>query len=171
MIEQTLILLKPDAIGRNLIGEIIKRYEAGGLKVAKIEGPFMAEDKVVRDHYQIDNYDYVITLGHVDVSEMSEEEKKERYKRMHKVVEDLHRMIMSGPIIKMLLEGENAIEQAREITGKSDPGKSDKGTVRGDLGDDSFVFSDKEQRAVRNLVHASDKESVEREIKLWFGTD
>lgn len=170
MMEQTLILLKPDAVARNLVGEILRRYEAGGLKIAKIEGPFMADSDTVRQHYQLDNYDYILTLGHVDVTSWTKEQKDEKYKRMYKVAEDLQRQILSGPIIKILLIGENAVEKARQITGKSDPGASAKGTVRGDLGDDCFKFSDKEERAVRNLVHASDKESAEREINLWFGS-
>lgn len=169
MTQKTLVLIKPDGVSRNLIGEIILRYEKAGLKVLKIEGPFMAEDAVVSKHYPLDNYDYLLTLGHVDVTGWTEGEKKEKYDKSYKIVSDLQKAIQSGPIIKIIFEGEDGVAKVREVTGKTDPAKSPEGSVRGDLGDDSFEICDKEGRAVRNLVHASGTpEEAEAEIALWF---
>lgn len=168
--EQTLVLLKPDALEANLVGEIIKRYEDGGLKVKAISGPFMAEDAIISKHYPLDDYNYVLTLGHVDVTGWDEAAKKEKYDKSYRIINNLQKAIKSGPIIKMILEGENAVEKVRQITGKTDPASSPKGTIRGDLGTDTFADADKESRSVRNLVHASGSvEEAAAEIKLWFG--
>lgn len=170
MSQKTLVLIKQDGVERNLIGQIISYYEKGGLKVVKIEGPLMADEEIVRKHYSVDDYDYILTLGHVDVTGWTEEQKKEKYDKSLKIVEELQKAIQSGPIVKIIFEGEDAVAKVREITGKTDPAKSPAGSVRGDLGDDSFEKCDKEGRAVRNLVHASGTpEEADREIKLWFG--
>ncbi len=166
---QTLVLIKPDGVRRNLIGEIIKRFEDGGLVVKALE-MIQAEDSVVRAHYQLDNRDYILSLGHVDITGKTEDELEEIYQKNLKIVQNLQQAIQSGPIVKMILEGgEDAVPLVRQIVGKTDPAKADKGTVRGDFGEDSFEASDKEGRAVWNLVHASGTdEEAEQEIKLWF---
>lgn len=166
---RSLILIKPDGVKRNLIGEIIKRFEEGGLKVVAME-MLTADKDLLAKHYNLDNYDYVLTLGHVDVSSMSEDEKKERYDKNLKILEAVQTYVASGPIVKMVLEGEDdAVAKIRQIVGKTDPSKSDKGTIRGDLGQDSFEAADKEGRSVENLVHASgNDEEAKVEVALWF---
>lgn len=169
MTEQTLVLIKPDGVKRNLIGEIIKHFEEGGLKVKGMEY-LIADEPTVSEHYQLNNRDYIIHLGHVDTTGWTPEQIEEKYQKSFKIVQDLQKFLVSGPIVKILLEGDNAVEQVREIVGKTDPSQSPKGTIRGDLGEDSFEKSNKEGRAVNNLVHASGtKEEAQREVKLWFG--
>lgn len=168
MVQQTLVLVKPDGVKRNLIGEIIKRFEERGLKVVKLE-MMTADSDLLAKHYQLDNYDYILTLGHVDVTGWTDEQKEEKYQKSYKVIQALQQFMMTGPIVKMVVEGEEAVPLVREIVGKTDPSKADKGTIRGDFGEDSFEQSDKEGRAVYNLVHASGTpEEAEAEIKLWF---
>lgn len=169
MLQKTLVLIKPDGVKRNLIGEIIKRFEERGLKVLGLEMLTATED-LLRDHYQLDNRDYIIGLGHVDTTGWSEEQIEEKYQKSYKIVEDLQKFLISGPIVKILLEGVDAIALVREITGKTDPSVSPKGSIRGDLGEDSFEKSNAENRAVYNLIHASgNSEEAEREIQIWFG--
>lgn len=166
---RSLVLLKPDAVKRNLIGEIIKRFEDKGLKVIGME--MMTADKpILVKHYNLDNYDYVLTLGHVDPSGMSVQEKKDRYDKNLKILEAVQDYVASGPIVKMVLEGgDDAVALIREIVGKTDPSKADKGSIRGDLGEDSFEAADKEARSVFNLVHASGNDGeAKAEINLWF---
>lgn len=166
---RSLVLLKPDAVRRNLIGEIIKRFEDKGLKVVAME--LMTADKdLLTKHYNLDNYDYVLTLGHVDVSNMSEDEKKERYEKNLGILSAVQDYVASGPIVKMVLEGgDDAVALIRQIVGKTDPSKADKGTIRGDFGEDSFEAADKEGRSVYNLIHASgNDEEAAVEVKLWF---
>lgn len=166
---KSLVLLKPDAVKRNLIGEIIKRFEEKDLKVIAME--MMTADKdLLTKHYNLDNYDYVLTLGHVDVSNMSEDEKKERYEKNLGILGAVQDYVASGPIVKMVLEGgDDAVALIRQIVGKTDPSKADKGTIRGDFGEDSFEAADKEGRSVYNLIHASgNDEEAAVEVKLWF---
>lgn len=170
MIQQTLVLIKPDGVKRNLIGEIIKRFEDKGLVVKGLE-MLTADEATVAEHYQLNNRDYIVHLGHVDTRGWTDAQIEEKYQKSYKIVQDLQKFLISGPIVKMLLEGENAISLVREIVGKTDPSNSPKGSIRGDLGEDSFAKSNEEGRAVYNLVHASgEPEEAEREIKLWFGS-
>lgn len=170
MEQKSLVLLKPDAVQRNLIGEIIGYFEEGGLKVEAMEMT-EASDEIVSKHYPLDNREYLLGLGHQDVSGLSEEDLEKVYQKNYKIVKDLQDYIKSGPIVKMILGGrEDVVAKVREIVGKTNPAASPKGSIRGDLGEDSFEISDKEGRAVYNLVHASGTpEEAEAEIALWFG--
>lgn len=129
-----------------------------------------ADKPILVKHYNLDNYDYVLTLGHVDPSGMSVQEKKDRYDKNLKILEAVQDYVASGPIVKMVLEGgDDAVALIREIVGKTDPSKADKGSIRGDLGEDSFAEADKEGRSVFNLVHASGNDGeAKAEINLWF---
>ena len=74
-----------------------------------------------------------------------------------------------GPIIAIILSGENAIKEVRKITGYTDPTEAEKGTIRGDLGKDSIIKANKENRSVEILIHASGSiVEAENEIELWF---
>ena len=85
------------------------------------------------------------------------------------IIRTLREYVQEGPVLPIVLEGENAIEKARAIIGNTDPGQAEKGTIRGDYGTDSISKSSPEKRAVRNLMHASgNSEEAESEIKLWF---
>lgn len=168
MVQKTLVLVKPDGVKRNLIGEIIKRFEERGLKVTNLEMLTAGEDLLAK-HYQLDNRDYILGLGHVDVTGWTDEQKEEKYQKSYKVIQALQQFMMTGPIVKIVLEGEDAVPLVREIVGKTDPSAAEKGTIRGDFGEDSFAKADEEHRAVYNLIHASGTpEEAEQEISLWF---
>ncbi len=166
---RSLVLLKPDAVKRNLIGEIVKRFEDKDLKVIAME-MITADKPTLVKHYNLDNYNYVLTLGHVDPTGMGDQEKKDRYDKNIKILEAVQDYVASGPIIKMVLEGgDDAVALIREIVGKTDPSQADKGTIRGDFGEDSFAAADKEGRSVYNLIHASgNDEEAALEVNLWF---
>ena len=79
------------------------------------------------------------------------------------------RYMSSGPVIAMVLEGNQAIVNVRTIIGGTNPLTADIGSIRGDLTFDDFAAADTESRAVRNLMHASSEpDEAEREIDLWF---
>lgn len=140
--ERTCIIVKPDGVRRNLIGEIISRLERGGLTVRGIK-MINAEAELLRKHY----------AAHID---------KPFYR-------GLEEYMMEGPVVAMVFEGFDAVKKARSLVGVTDPSKAGKGTIRGDLGEDSFELADGEGRSVRNLVHASGTpEEGETEVKLWF---
>lgn len=168
MIERTLVIIKPDGVARNLVGEIIRRFEKRELVIKALEMVW-ADDDILSLHYPLSDRNYVLTLGHVDILGKSKQELDEIYQKNSQIIKKLQEYIKSGPIVKMVLEGEGAVEVVRDIVGKTNPAQADKGTIRGDLGEDSFEQADKEGRSVRNLVHASGtSEEAEQEIKLWF---
>lgn len=132
MSERTLVLLKPDAVRRGLVGAIIGRFEAKGLAIVALEQRLITAEQADR-HY----------AEHVE---------RDFYP-------PLRAFVTSGPLVAMVLEGDEAVEVVRALNGATDGRKAQPGTIRGD-----FSLSNRE-----NLVHGSDSvESAAREIALWF---
>lgn len=130
--DRTLILVKPDAYERQLTGEIIARFEQKGLRLCALRRMVLSRDWAER-HY--------------------EEHKGKDF------FEPLVDFIISGPLVAMILEGERAIEAARQIIGTTDPVEAAPGSIRGDYGLSTRL----------NLVHGSDSpESAAREIRIFF---
>ncbi len=166
MIQRTLILIKPDGVSRGLANEIIHRYEAAGLKVAQRKD-MMASMDIIEKHYPMDP-DYLKSIGEKTIAAGQKVKSAEDQGR--KVVSWLRKFITSGPIIALLLEGEDAVARAHKTTGFTDPATAEKGTIRGDLGTDNILDANREQRPVWNLIHASgSEEEAKKEIDLWFG--
>ncbi|MDQ3629727.1 MAG: nucleoside-diphosphate kinase [Actinomycetota bacterium] len=131
--ERTLILVKPDAFARGLTGEIITRFERKGLTLAAVEQQ-TASRETAEKHYA---------------------EHRERA-----FFSELVEFITGGPLVALVLEGEEAVRAARQLIGSTDPLEATPGTIRGDL---AVELS-------KNLVHGSDSlESAAREIAIWFG--
>lgn len=131
-IEKTLVLVKPDGVKKHICGEVISRFERKGLEVEAIK-MIQVPEELAKKHY-------------------AEHEGKGFFK-------DLIAFITSGPILAMVIKGENAVAAVRQINGATDPLKAVPGSIRGD-----FATSIDE-----NVVHASDApETAEREIGLWF---
>src|SRR5690606_36192581 len=85
------------------------------------------------------------------------------------IIERLKLYMTSGPVIVMVWEGAHAVDVVRKITGGTEPRTSDVGTIRGDFVLDSYVMADVDNRAIRNLIHASGTiDEAEGEIKHWF---
>jgi nucleoside-diphosphate kinase len=130
--ERTLVLVKPDAFGRNLTGEIIARFERKGLRLAALKQTTMDRELAER-HY-------------------AEHEGKGFY-------QELVTFISSGPLVAMVLEGDAAVEAARQVIGATDPLDAAPGSIRGD-----FALE-----VGQNMVHGSDSaESAAREVSLFF---
>jgi nucleoside-diphosphate kinase len=132
MTERTLVLLKPDAVRRGLIGNVLSRFESKGLTIVAMEQRHITVEQADR-HY----------AEHVD----------------RNFYPPLRAFVTSGPLVALVLEGDEAIEVVRAINGATDGRKAAPGTIRGDLS-----LSNRE-----NLVHGSDSAaSAVREIALWF---
>ncbi|MBV8946952.1 MAG: nucleoside-diphosphate kinase [Solirubrobacterales bacterium] len=130
--ERTLILIKPDAFARGLTGEIIARFERKGLRLVAMNLMTMTRELAER-HY-------------------AEHEGKSFY-------DELVTFITSGPLVAMVLEGEQAVVAARQVIGATDPLQATTGSIRGD-----FAIS-----VGQNMVHGSDStESASREVALFF---
>lgn len=165
MLQRTLIIIKPDGVQRGLTDEIIKRYEAVGLKVVERKD-MTAPLPVVEKHYPMDP-DYLRLIGEKTIAAGQAVSSAEDQGR--KVVGWLRKFITSGPVTVMILEGEDAVAVARKTTGFTDPATALKGTIRGDLGTDNILDANREERPVYNLIHASGSaEEAAAEIKLWF---
>ncbi len=166
MLQQTLIIIKPDGVAGGFTQEIIKRYQAAGLKVLKRKD-MTAPLNIVEKHYPMDP-EYLRSIGEKTIAAGQKVKSAEDQGR--KVVTWLRKFITSGPIVVMLMEGDNAVAVARKVTGFTDPSTAEKGTIRGDLGTDTILKANMEQRPVYNLIHASGSaEEAEKEISLWFG--
>jgi nucleoside-diphosphate kinase len=130
--ERTLILIKPDAFARGLTGEIIARFERKGLRLVALRQMKMDPELAGR-HY-------------------AEHEGKPFYG-------ELVEFITSGPLVAMVLEGQRAVEAARQVIGATDPVQASPGSIRGDLAIE----------VGQNMVHGSDAlESAAREVALFF---
>src|SRR3954452_13491734 len=130
--ERTLILVKPDAFARSLTGEIIARFERKGLRLAALKQMTMSSE-LAEKHY----------AEHAEKPFFGE----------------LTSFITSGPLVAMVLEGERAVEAARQVIGAMEPLGGSAGSIRGD-----FAIE-----VVQNMVHGSDaRESADREVALFF---
>jgi nucleoside-diphosphate kinase len=131
-LERSLVLIKPDAVRRGLVGEILGRFERKGLVVEAMVLRSM-DAKLADEHY----------AEHVDKA----------------FYPPLKQFMTGGPLVALVLAGDEVIEVVRAMIGSTDGRKAAAGTIRGDLS-----LSNRE-----NLVHASDSpESAKRELALWF---
>lgn len=169
MKQQTLIIIKPDGVERNLIGKIISYYEEAGLSVVKLK-MMQADRELIMKHYE-ENEDYMRAIGQKSKDAGNKVDDIMEYGRM--IVQSLRDYMTSGPVVPMVLEGEGeVIALARKVTGFTDPTQADKGTIRGDLGNDSIAKANGEGRPTKNLIHASgNPEEAAKEIALWFGEE
>lgn len=147
-IEQTLVLLKPDAVQRGLVGDILTRFERVGLKIVGTKMIF--PDK---DHY----YHHYEGIGHMVT------------RRGEKAFDVTIQMMGSGPVIAMVFEGVEAVALVRKLVGGTEPKSALPGTIRGDFSHMSFEYADGKDKGIPNLIHASgDAEEAEKEIGHWF---
>lgn len=145
MVEKTFVAIKPDGIQRGLIGRILQRFEDAGLKIVAMKMVWINEEFASKHYFDI---------------------KERRGENVFKVLKDF---ITEGPVLAMVLEGVEAPEVVRKMVGATEPKSALPGTIRGDFSHHSYVHMDKEQRAIRNLIHASANQTeAEYEINLWF---
>ncbi len=146
--ERTLIIIKPDALQRGLMGEIMTRFERVGLKIvaAKMLQPDL-------NHYE-HHYE--------GISKMIT-------RRGQQAFDVTMEMMQQGPVIAYVLEGVGAVTLVRKMVGETEPKAALPGTIRGDYAHVSFEHADKEEVSVPNLIHASgDPEEASQEIAHWF---
>jgi nucleoside-diphosphate kinase len=169
--EKTLVVIKPDGIQRSLIGEIIKRYEQVGLKLVGLK-MFVPDKEFIERHYLLDP-EWKEKTGRKAIEAAKEKGDKPRTEDLFEmgsfVLDGLKKYLSAGPVVAMVWQGMNAVGVVRKITGGTEPLTSDVGTIRGDFTVDSYKAGDVDNRAVRNLIHASGSaEDAESEVHLWF---
>ena len=168
--ERTLVILKPDALQRSLIGEIIRRIERVGLKLVAVK-LLLATEEQCWAHYQKDDEWYLKKGQRVidDRKAHSLTIDKEPLEYGKDIIRTIVDYMVSGPALGLVIEGLGAVAVSKKLVGSTEPSTSDVGTIRGDFTIDTYGVSALDNRAVRNLVHCSDRpEEAEREIPLWF---
>jgi len=168
--EKTLVILKPDAIQRGLIGEIIRRVEKTGLKLVALK-IMMATEEQCWEHYSKDDAWFTSKGQNIITNRQAAglPIEKEALEYGKDIVRGLVKFMTCAPIVPMVFEGNQAMGIVRKIVGSTEPLSSDGGTIRGDYTLDSYEIANLDGRAVRNLIHCSDKtEEAEREMKIWF---
>lgn len=164
MYQETLVILKPDALERNLVGALIDRYERAGLKILDMKYFKIVDESLLRKHYPDSMAEGLGKKAQKAVPGI-----KDPVDQGMKVLERLRHYITRGSVIAIRFEGEDAIFLVRKITGYTDPATAEKGSIRGDYGMDSIARSTAEERACENLIHASgNPEEAKAELALWF---
>src|SRR3989344_8979150 len=123
--ERTLVLLKPDAVQRNLVGEIVGRFERAGLKIVAMKFLLPTKEQAYA-HYKINP------------------------NLPQNILDHLANFLSASPVLAMVLEGNKAIPIVRKLVGSTEPLQSAPGTIRGDYPLDSYDLADKDGRAGRN---------------------
>lgn len=149
MIERTLVILKPDAVARGFVGEILSRFEKAGLKIVGMKMSSPADEHFF-EHYE--NIGKMISRRGKDVFDGALE-----YMKL-------------GPVVAVVLEGVSAPATVRKMVGATNPEEALPGTIRADYSHQSFAY--KNPKSVMNVIHASgDVEEANLEIALWFKPD
>jgi len=131
--QKTYVMIKPDAVRRGFIGRIISRFEDAGLKLERMELGQVSREEAAANY--------------------AEHEGKPFY-------DGLVEYITSGPVVKMVISGPEAVKVCRKLMGATNPAEAAPGTIRGDFG---LVMDE-------NVIHGSDAPaSAEREIAIFFG--
>ena len=173
--EQTLLIIKPDAVRDNLQADILSHLEAHGLKPVFTQAVIPSRD-ILNRHYDFDdawrrkvgesalktcrqeNDDPVAMYGSDDPVDIGEA-----------VRQRLVDFMASGEVLAMVLEGEDVVLRVRELTGATQPADAAPETLRGKFGADTFLQAHREKRSLENIVHSSETpEEAHRELSLWF---
>jgi nucleoside-diphosphate kinase len=142
--ERTLVLFKPDALTRNLVGTILQRFERAGLQPMDFRRTVFSADRLEK-HYA---------------------ELRAKHPRAY---ERNAGYLPGKPVLAVILEGSDAVAKVRRLVGSTEPAAAPPGTIRGDYSSDTIALADAENRGLYNLVHAADSvEAAEREIQIWF---
>ena len=133
MEQSTYIMIKPDAVSRGLVGRIVQRFEDAGLKLERLEYGMVSREQAAANYVEHEGKPFYAGLVEY---------------------------ITSGPVVKMVVSGPNAVAVCRKLMGVTNPADAAPGTIRGDFG----LIMD------ANVIHGSDSpESAEREIAIFFG--
>jgi nucleoside-diphosphate kinase len=174
--QRTFCMLKPDAVMRGLIGDIVHRIEKAGLRIVAMK-MLVPNQELIKKHYPTSDEAWVKRLGSKGfaVLEKLSLDAVETYGTADQkelgdmVIRGLIDYMQTGPCVAMVVEGVQAIDMVRKLAGNTIPSEAEMGTIRGDFSVDTPAVANVEKRAIHNLFHASENAAeAENEIKLWF---
>jgi nucleoside-diphosphate kinase len=143
----TLVILKPDAVQRKLVGKIVSRFENAGMEI---------QEMVMATPIRSDWNHHYETIGKVGT------------RHGQGVLQSLITFMVEGPVVFLLIGGPDVVETVRKMIGTTEPKLALPGTIRGDFACDSWSCSKSRNDAIRNLIHASaTTEEAELEIAHW----
>jgi nucleoside-diphosphate kinase len=146
--QQTLVVLKPDAVARGLAGEIMSRFERAGLKIVALK--MVAPDEGHYHHH------------YENIGQLISRRGEEVYRRNAD-------FMMTGPVIAIVIEGVQSVATVRKMVGETEPHKASPGTIRGDYAHMTIEHANQNQGGLANLIHASaDPDEAKAEVKHWF---
>ena len=175
MLQRTLVLIKPDAFNRGLSGEIIRRFERAGLRIANIKMVIPTREFAMK-HYPVTD-EWYLKVGNNTIEDckkynldpkevIGSDDPMEMGKLIHNWNVDF---FTGAKIIAIIFEGVHAVEASRKIAGATLPLLAAPGTIRGDFSTASALSENSQKRTINNLIHTSgDEEEAKREIALWF---
>ena len=143
--ETTLVLLKPSCVQRQLIGEIVNRFERRGLRISGMK-MMQLDDQILREHYaHLADRPFFPTLAD---------------------------SMKASPVVALAISGIDAVQVVRTMTGSTNGREAAPGTIRGDYAHVSFGYADARNEGVANLIHASgNPEEAEQEVSYWFAPE
>jgi nucleoside-diphosphate kinase len=171
--ERTLVLLKPDAVKRQIVGELITRFERKGLKITALK-MILASEAQAGAHYT-DSEEWLKDSGERTYNSYLEKGLEPPMEARDLALNTRRKLmdgLTAGPLVAIVLQGAHVIEILRKMRGATSPQAADVGTVGFDYSVDSYELADAGDWPIRNIIHASDSpENAEREIAIWFKKD
>lgn len=176
--QKALLMIKPDGVQRGLIGKILKRFEQVGLTVIGLKFIWATKEQITKHYpeteawfkkvgertltnYAKKNLDAKKIFGTDDSVSIGRTVKKW-----------LIDFLQESPIFLTVIEGYEAVEIVRKLSGNTIPLLAAPGTVRGDFSHDTIDLANEQNRPLRNIIHASDTiEDGEKEVNLWFKSE
>ena len=151
-LQKTLVVLKPDTVGRSIMGEVINRFERAGLHIVAMK-MVKPTAEFLHGHYE--------GIGQLGT------------RKGEKILNDVVKMMMQMPVVAMVVEGVEAVEYVRKLVGSTEPKSAAPGTIRGDFAHISYGYVDSVDSAdLFNLIHASaDADEAALEVPHWFSEE
>jgi nucleoside-diphosphate kinase len=175
MIERSLVLMKPDAVQRGIVGEILARFERMGLKI--VGAKLIQIDEEFGSRHYCHNDEWAKKVGSFNLKDCEEQDidpmevfgTKDPVEIGRQVDKWNAEFLSMGPVLALVLEGPHAVQRIRDHVGGTFSLISAPGTIRGDYGLDSALAGLRRGRTSFNMVHASGTvDEAKEEIKLWF---
>ena len=167
MNQQTLVLIKPDGVLRGIVGEIIRRFERVGMKIVAIK-MIRAPKEVLEQHYFKDE-NWMKEKGELYKEKLKLPKEIDPIPLGRKIVDGLIEDTQISPVIAIVLEGHNAVQVVKKLTGPTNIEEALPGTIRGDFSQDTFALANQSNRPIITIIHATDDSKVaQKEIGFWF---